>query len=50
MAGGGGVPRFLRCLEPWRLVNEGGTWSELGFLKFPPNWKRGDEDSESQEV
>lgn len=37
MAGGGGVPRFLWCLEAWRVVNRGGTQSELEFLKFSPN-------------
>ena len=49
MAGGGGVLGFLWCLEPWRVVNREGTQFELEFLKFSPNWKRGDEDSESSE-
>ena len=30
-------------------MNREGTQFELEFLKFSPNWKRGDEDSESSE-
>ena len=44
MSCGGGVPGLLWCLEPWRVVNREGTQSELEFLKFSPNRKRGDED------
>lgn len=41
MAGGGGVPRFLWCLEAWRVVNRRETQSELEFLRFFPNLEKG---------